>query len=249
MAYDRYESRRDWREARPRWQRRRPRPSAGDRGFDRDRDRDERGWFERAGDEIASWFGDEEAERRRRQRPATAFRPTAQRASSAATEPRPRPARDFRRDRRLHERRGLRPLRAQPALARRGYRRPYTGRSAGRQDFGPDRGERPNRPMAGDYGRGVRGPAWSAAAPSTGSAPHHDRHYGEWRQRQIDELDRDYDEYRRENRSRFEDDFAQLARAPRRASASCSARSASRWRWSAATMSMSAPSTASPATA
>ena len=26
----------------------------------------ERGWFERAGDEIASWFGDEEAERRRR---------------------------------------------------------------------------------------------------------------------------------------------------------------------------------------
>ena len=32
---------------------------------DRD-DEDERGWLERAGDEVASWFGDEEAERRRR---------------------------------------------------------------------------------------------------------------------------------------------------------------------------------------
>lgn len=39
-----------------------------DRDDDRDYDRDyeERGFFERAGDEIASWFGDEDAERRRR---------------------------------------------------------------------------------------------------------------------------------------------------------------------------------------
>lgn len=36
------------------------------RGDYRDRDdRDERGWFDRAGDEVASWFGDEEAARRR----------------------------------------------------------------------------------------------------------------------------------------------------------------------------------------
>ncbi|MFB0613019.1 BON domain-containing protein [Aurantiacibacter poecillastricola] len=32
-----------------------------------ERDRDERGFFDRAGDEIASWFGDDEAERRREQ--------------------------------------------------------------------------------------------------------------------------------------------------------------------------------------
>ena len=32
-----------------------------------DRDRHERGWLERTGDEIASWFGDEDAERRRRE--------------------------------------------------------------------------------------------------------------------------------------------------------------------------------------
>ena len=53
MAYDRYETRRDrdWR---------------GNSDYERGR-RDERGFFERAGDEIASWFGDDDAERRRRQ--------------------------------------------------------------------------------------------------------------------------------------------------------------------------------------
>jgi hypothetical protein len=37
--------------------------------------------------------------------------------------------------------------------------------------------------------------------------PHHDRHYSEWRQRQIEELDRDYHEYRQEHQSRFENEF------------------------------------------
>jgi osmotically-inducible protein OsmY len=36
-------------------------PYRGDRGW-----RDERGWTDRAGDEVRSWFGDDEAERRRR---------------------------------------------------------------------------------------------------------------------------------------------------------------------------------------
>lgn len=35
----------------------------------------------------------------------------------------------------------------------------------------------------------------------------HDPHYSEWRQRQIADLDRDYDEYRREHQSRFEQEF------------------------------------------
>ena len=39
-----------------------------DRGYNQARqNRDERGFFDRAGDEIASWFGDEDAERRRRE--------------------------------------------------------------------------------------------------------------------------------------------------------------------------------------
>ena len=52
--------RRDW--ERPDWERR-----AAERRGDYDRRRgDDRGFFERAGDEVRSWFGDEEAERRRR---------------------------------------------------------------------------------------------------------------------------------------------------------------------------------------
>jgi hypothetical protein len=35
-------------------------------------------------------------------------------------------------------------------------------------------------------------------------AGHHDPHYSEWRRRQIAALDSDYDEFRRENQSRFE---------------------------------------------
>jgi hypothetical protein len=35
----------------------------------------------------------------------------------------------------------------------------------------------------------------------------HDPHYSEWRQRQIEDLDRDYDEYRREHQSKFESEF------------------------------------------
>ncbi|WP_460448317.1 BON domain-containing protein [Alsobacter sp. SYSU BS001988] len=47
--------------------------SSGGRGYEgrsdrySDRDRNERGFFDRASDEVASWFGDDEAERRRRQ--------------------------------------------------------------------------------------------------------------------------------------------------------------------------------------
>ncbi|WP_114783178.1 SWFGD domain-containing protein [Botryobacter ruber] len=37
-----------------------------DRDFDRDRHEHDRGFFDRAGDEVKSWFGDEDAERRRR---------------------------------------------------------------------------------------------------------------------------------------------------------------------------------------
>ena len=46
--------------------------------------------------------------------------------------------------------------------------------------------------MTGDYGRG---------------AHLHDPHYADWRQRQIAELDRDYEEYRREHQAKFEQEF------------------------------------------
>ena len=81
-------------------------------------DYDDRGFFDRAGDEVRSWFGDDEAARRRE------------------------------------------------------YDARYDD-----QRYGSNRG--------------------------SGS----DDHYGSWRQTQIDALDRDYDEYRRENRNKFDTEF------------------------------------------
>ena len=81
----------------------------------RDRGRDgDRGFFDRAGDEVRSWFGDEDAERRREA--------------------------DARRDEQ--------------------------------------------------------------------AANHRDAHYHDWRSQQIASFDRDYDEYRRENRSKFHNEFS-----------------------------------------
>src|SRR4029453_7055591 len=67
MAFDRYESRRGWREPRSRFAGHYGEGRSTGRGWDRDDDDRDRGFFERAGDEVASWFGDEDAERRRRE--------------------------------------------------------------------------------------------------------------------------------------------------------------------------------------
>lgn len=176
MAYDRYDPRRDPRE--------RSRP---DHEYDRERsqrDRDERGFFERAGDEIASWFGDEDdGENRRRHDMGHHDRG------------------DFNRDR---------------DFAPRGEGRDrgdVRGMFRGRSNRGDT--ERGYRPMTGDYGRNDR--EFSRGRPArdefrrpqfAGSSEQaYDPHYSEWRNRQMDELDRDYHEYRRENQSRFENDF------------------------------------------
>ena len=186
MAYDRYDSRRGWREPRSRFS------GEFDRGrrFDRD-DRDERGFFERAGDEVASWFGDEEAQRRRQMdsRYDRFERGDDDRRAFMSDDEYSRYDR-------------------QPRFRDEGYRRPYTGRSFGRPSSGSD--DR-YRPMAGDYSRsGSRDwdedRQFSGMASTAGSIS--DPHYNEWRRRQLDELDRDYDDYRRENQSRFENDFS-----------------------------------------
>jgi len=111
----------DYRSGGARW----PDSERGSGGYD-DRDR---GFFERAGDEVRSWFGDEEAERRRRE--------------------------DMRYNR----------------YSDRGYE--DTGYSYG----------------------------------SYRSRYEHDPHYRNWRDRQMEALDRDYEEYRRENQTRFDGEF------------------------------------------
>ena len=167
MANDPYETRRGGRDPRT------SRPRDDDR-FERgqyDRDREDRGFFERAGDEIASWFGDEETERRRRSE-----RPGPERSGRGGYD------RDY---------------------------RPLTG-DYGRGEF--ERGRPTSRgEFAGRYGFGGahHGDTFDRGSSQRFSGRSgFDPQYGEWRQRQIDSLDRDYDEYRRENQSRFESEFA-----------------------------------------
>lgn len=114
------------------------------RGRPDDYDPDERGFFDRASDEVRSWFGDEEAERRREY--------------------------DERYDRADEDR-----------TSRSGY----ASRSSGAR-YQPNRGQASARQ---EYGA------------------HHDANYHAWRQQRIDELDRDYNEYQRENRDRFNSEF------------------------------------------
>ena len=214
MAYDRYDTRRD---ARERWR--------GDDRFDRERgqrDRDERGFFERAGDEIASWFGDDDRDGGRRPDMGNRDRgdPRRDREFDRGTIRSSNFDRDdgFRRSawRDDDEDRGF-----FNTSSYRGFSGEGAGESSGRM-WSPDRSvdsDRGYRPMTGDYGRGERGMGRSSGRfegrdqgrrtgfMSGARERSHDPHYAEWRNRQIDELDRDYDEYRRENQSKFESDF------------------------------------------
>ena len=174
MAYDRYETRRGWRDPRSR--------------FGRDDDDRDRGFFERAGDEVASWFGDDEAEARRREDMRRFDDDSWRRPRSFTGDD------DFSR----YDR--------QPRFRDEGYRRPYTGRFFGRGGFGSDdrfdRGRSPDR-----WSEDRWTPQRQRDYSGTTMSGLHDPHYSEWRRRQLDELDRDYDDYRRENQSRFESDF------------------------------------------
>lgn len=217
MAYDRNDTRDFPRDERSRWRSER----FEGRGWDRDRewnrgrnDRDERGFFERAGDEVASWFGDEEAERRRQ-------------ADRMRDEREGRYNREYGRDWRNEDRGRF------FGRERDEGRREMWGSRDRDRDFGRNR-EREYRPMTGDYGRseeffaasgyGRGEPGMSdygrpqseygrdeyrrSSYPgSYFGSREADPHYRSWRERHLSELDRDYDDYRRENQSRFEDEF------------------------------------------
>src|SRR4029453_3628796 len=167
MGYDRYESRRGWRDPRGRFS-------------DDFRDRDERGFFERAGDEVASWLGKDKGERPRKKDARRFDEEGGRRPRTSSGDE------DFSRFDR------------QPRFPDEGYRRPHTARLFGRGGFGraPDRGFGPNRGWSQDRWTPERKRDFSGAASGL-----HDPHYSEWRQRQLDGLDRDYDDYRRENQS------------------------------------------------
>ncbi len=252
MAYNHYDDRRD----------RSPDYDRSERSGGR---RDERGFFERAGDEIASWFGDDEAERRRREdermnrdrdmnrdydRGGWSRGPDYDRGYGMTRDYRstnPRSSRDYERmgyggQDRDYSARGrmgspqnsdyMSPTGPSFGYGGRygagtdsgygsgGYGSEYRGGEYDRDDRDRERSRwrgrdrdrersRDYRPMTGDYARSQS--PWGRDdyrnTSFAGSGRDSDRHYHSWRQRQLDELDSDYDRYNRERQERFENDF------------------------------------------
>ena len=226
MAYERYDTRGTPRDEGSRWR---------DERFDRGR-RDERGFFERAGDEVASWFGDEDAERRRRE---DQMRYERERGWSGRDVGRSNYGRDWERDRGRRDWYETRGLNERGGFSESDYN-PSWRRELSRPEYretGLDR-ERGYRPMIGDYGRSEQLHAASGAgrperslgdterdydrsqtpygldeyrrtsfAGSREREREYDPHYRSWRDRHLSELDRDYEDYRHENQARFEHEF------------------------------------------
>ena len=197
----------------------RGREPRGNRGWDDGRrmpnERDERGFFERAGDEVSSWFGDEEAQRRREMDSRRGMRDADSPRDYEGRYPESRARRTYMgSDDDTHFDRGIsyRDEGSGRAYAERASERPYGNRFGPDRAFHEDRFDRGSSQREMSYPRETRpremsqrdiGYVQSGAATGV-----HDPHYSEWRNRQISELDRDYDEYRRENQSRFESDFS-----------------------------------------
>ncbi|QIK78258.1 DUF2171 domain-containing protein [Sphingomonas piscis] len=226
MGYDRDEA--DYgRQDRSRWadDRSSPRQGSG---------RSERGFFERAGDEIASWFGSDDDggrdsrdgnwDRERgddRQRGGWMSGEHRDRGNDWRNQERSRanPGRDDRnewlggrspehssRDRYDRSQSEERSYRSDHDGDQRGYR-PVTG-DYGRSSFNdrqqPQRGDQHDKQQSNwdrdDYRR-------TSFAGSSDRSQHHDPHYRQWRERHMQELDRDYHDYHRERQTRFDDDF------------------------------------------
>lgn len=87
----------------------------------------------------------------------------------------------------------------------------FGGRRFDRADVGST-GTHGAHPMSAPYGAGggmygASNSGYRSSAREAAIRDDHDRHYSEWRNRQMSELDRDYDEYRREHQSKFEQEF------------------------------------------
>jgi hypothetical protein len=208
MAYDRFDPRERSRDERSRW--------SGDRHPDHARDwrgsrdnPDDRGFFDRASDEVASWFGDDEAERRRREDRMRDEHESPRGARPGAYDRERSPDRNWNDNRGAFARGG-----SSESDYNRGWRRePWGGGDREQSRYG-DRG-RDYRPMAGDYGRSdsewdrdpYRGTSRAGTSDQSDRSRHEDPHYRSWRDRQMSDLDRDYEDYRRERQSQFESDF------------------------------------------
>jgi hypothetical protein len=242
-----------------RWRDRDERERGGWRGEGRDgygrdgygRGGDDRGFFDRAGDEVRSWFGDDDAQRRRerderrweQEQRMTGHRDNDPRSGgpgwngggwgnqAGESWNRDRPGAPGGWDR---DRQGEREGWFSSSVG--GERGERWGGSSGGAGGGAGGGRHGNDRVSGsgagfgggysgqgrgfdrdDPGRvGTSGPMGQRFAGYGGheevtrggpGGDIHDPHYSEWRRRQIEDLDRDYEEYRREHQSKFEQEF------------------------------------------
>ena len=211
----------------------RPQGRGGYREDDRRGD-DERGFFERARDEVRSLFGDDEAERRRdiderrwqRERGMSGRDMSGRDISGRGNDYGERTAggwgnqtaESWNRDRP-----GVWSGAGSEGEWGSGRREEIFGDDrfqGGLSGFGgyPDHGRRFDRIDPGNVGTHAAHPMSSPGGTGFGSyssarssailaAGLHDPHYSEWRSRQLDEFDRDYEDYRREHQSKFEQEF------------------------------------------
>jgi hypothetical protein len=204
MAYDRYDTRGGSRDEGSQWSG--DRESAASRGRERgdwrsdsagDRgnrgDGDQRGFFERAGDEIASWFGDDDPNRRHhsddRHREERGW--GSKRGSGGGMSR----DRDQQRDRNWNDNRGAF---ASGGSSERDYNRGWQRELGGNRggDWGRDdersgnRG-RDYRPMTGDYGRSEHESSQFFAASGVGRGDRNIGGFGRQDRNREDEWDRD----------------------------------------------------------
>lgn len=165
-------------------------------GRDRDdhRDRDNEGFFERAGREVRSWFSDDDDGRRgyddrndwrsrsRQHQDRERSYGGGMMSGGGSRDRDDRPPQTF----------GGEPTGGGYDYGRGEWRGRSGGYEAGGSRYGATSG----------YGAGS-----SRNQFSRGGHPHDD-HYHDWRSRQLEEFDRDYDEYRREHRDKFENEFS-----------------------------------------
>jgi len=211
----------------------RPQPaSSGTSGSQGDR-----GLFDRAGDEVRSWFGDEEAERRREMDARRYEQEHGQsgRYSGGGHEDQWRGGRP--------DQQGGQYARGQmrsnggqsgyggPSYERGGYGQTGSGQGGGQgwqsgqagqgswsgESYGQSGGQqggfgqssqaRGGQGRQGGQGLGQSGQSFGQSGSGAGGS-HHDESYRRWREQQIAELDREYEEYCRHRQQQFEQEFS-----------------------------------------
>ena len=136
---------------------------------DRDREERDRGPFERAGDEVRSWFGDDEARRRREHDERygeRGYSPDRPRSGEAGGR-----ERESYRDQTDRYARPS-PYNSGPGPAFQPYARGASSFSTGSQEFGPEGyGSVGSRSESRSYGREGRAESWRVPGPYTGRGP------------------------------------------------------------------------------